>query len=233
MFRTQNNVPEIYVNGSRDFQLLCRLKDAMFGGVKYNIDSLKHTSNTMEMNNVLLPLLKSKVGFFSDDTLTEDQLRILLNAFPTLIKHKGSKKAIYETIHAWFRLHQISGKLISIDVDNIRYKITLNINSLEADTSLLDTIFEYIIPSAYEVEYRFATDYALGDNFVFDDNIDIITISNKTNSRIQTKDAYGDNAIANRLVGSVGLTEIATKEDLTSAAVQNPDPDIYPKGGNS
>lgn len=230
MFRTQNNVPEIYVNESRDFQLLCRLKDAMFGGVKYNIDSLKHTSNTMEMNNVLLPLLKSKVGFFSDDTLTEDQLRILLNAFPTLIKHKGSKKAIYETIHAWFRLHQISGKLISIDIDNIRYKITLNINSLEADTSLLDTIFEYIIPSAYEVEYRFATDYGLGDNFVFDDNIDIMTVSNKTNSRIQTKPEYND-TIANRLVGSVGLAEVATKGDLTSEAVQDPDDvKIYPKG---
>lgn len=231
MFRTQNNVPEIYVNESRDFQLLCRLKDAMFGGVKYNIDSLKHTSNTMEMNNVLLPLLKSKVGFFSDDTLTEDQLRTLLNAFPTLIKHKGSKKAIYETIYAWFRLHQISGKLISIDVDNTRYKITLNINSMEADTSLLDTIFEYIIPSAYEVEYRFATDYRLGDNFVFDDNVDIVTVSNKTNSRIQTKAAY-DDAIANRLIGSVGLAEIATKEDLTSAAVQDPDVKIYPEGDN-
>ena len=74
MFRTQNNVPEIYVNGSRDFQLLCRLKDAMFGGVKYNIDSLKHTSNTMEMNNILLPKeiqyeeIKTEHGIFTSNT---------------------------------------------------------------------------------------------------------------------------------------------------------------------
>ena len=51
LFRTQDNVPEIYVNESRDFQLLCRLKDVMINGVKYAIDSINHTSNTLEMNS--------------------------------------------------------------------------------------------------------------------------------------------------------------------------------------
>ena len=215
MFRTQENVPEAYVNKSRDFQLLCRIKDAMFGGVKYAIDSLKHTSNTLEINSSLLSLLKSKVGFFSNEELSEDQLRVLLNAFPALIRNKGSKKAIIATIHAWFRLHQISGKLISIDINNSTYKITLNINSLEKDTKLLDEIFKYILPTAYIVEYRFATDMQLEDIYEYADTLSTVIVSNKENSRIQLKNDYSSD-VQNRLIGSVGLTEIAVKEDLNS-----------------
>ena len=89
MFRTAENVPEIYVNESRDFQVFARVKDASFNAVKYAIDSIRHTSNTLEMNSSLLPLLKSKVGFFESDQLTEDQLRYLLAGFPALLRNKG------------------------------------------------------------------------------------------------------------------------------------------------
>ncbi|MBO5712100.1 MAG: hypothetical protein J6R47_04610 [Acholeplasmatales bacterium] len=212
LFRTQNNVPEIYVNKSRDFQLLGRLKDVVFGGVKYTIDSLNHTSNTMEMNATLLPLLKSKVGFFEYEELTEDELRYLLAGFPDLIKYKGSRKAIKKAIYLWFRVNRMDGKLVSIDINNEDYTIYININAKETDTKLLDEIFKYILPTGYRVEYRFASDNIFYNDYDFDQSYVGINVHNKINSNIRTLGREND--LQERLLGSVGLTEIATKEEL-------------------
>ena len=69
LFRTQENVPEIYVNKSRDFQILCRLKDVSFNSTKYLIDSLRHTPNTIEINETLLAALINNSFFLEYITL--------------------------------------------------------------------------------------------------------------------------------------------------------------------
>ena len=40
MFRFQDNIPDVYINESRDFQILSRLSDILFSGLKYDIDSM-------------------------------------------------------------------------------------------------------------------------------------------------------------------------------------------------
>lgn len=216
MFRTQEHVPEIYVNKSRDFQLLCRAYDIVFGGMKYNIDSLRHSSNTVEMNNVLLPLLKSKLGFFSIDSLPEEQLRILLAAFPTIVRDKGSKSSIIEAVNAWFKINQMVGELVNVDIDSEAFKITLYIDSKSIDTRLLDEIFAYILPTGYEIEYKFASGLKLATNIEFDQDIKIVTISNKLNSRIRRVDEYLTEDASTRLINNVGLTQIASPGDEES-----------------
>ena len=213
MFRTKDNVPEFYVNHSRDFQLLCNLKDVVFNGVKYNIDSIRHTANTMEMNNKLLHLLKSKVGFFSDFDIPEDQLRIILAAFPYIIKNKGSIKGIKYAIYTWFRLTRSSGQLMSIITDNTNYTITININTYPKDLDILNELLRYIIPTGYLINYNFGQNYSFEDIFDFTENISTIVSEYKTSGRVQTKNNY-DTPLKNRLIGSVGLTQIATKSDL-------------------
>lgn len=211
LFRTQNNVPEIYVNKSRDFQLLGRLKDVVFGGVKYTIDSLNHTSNTLEMNATLLPLLKSKVGFFEQEELTEDELRYLLAGFPDLIKYKGSKKAIRKAIYLWFRVNRMDGRLVDISINNENYTIYISINAKSTDTKLLDEIFKYILPTGYNIDYRFASDNTEFSDYAFEQNYVGVNVHNKVNSNIRT---YIENDLENRLLGSVGFTEVVTGEEL-------------------
>ena len=60
IFRLQSNVPEIYINESRDFQLLCRLYDCVLGGVKLDIDTLENIIDTRSCNSILLQLLELK-----------------------------------------------------------------------------------------------------------------------------------------------------------------------------
>lgn len=228
MFRTQNHVPEIYVNKSRDFQLLCRAYDIIFGGMKYNIDSLRHSSNTVEMNNVLLPLLKSKIGFFSNDSLPEEQLRILLAAFPTIVRDKGSKSSIIEAVNAWFKINQMVGALVNVDIDTEAFKITLYIDSKSIDTRLLDEVFAYILPTGYEIEYRFASGLTLDTNIEFAQDLKIVTISNNLNSRIRRADEYLNEDASIRLINNVGLTQIAKPGDDESGGEITIDGNKYP-----
>lgn len=188
MFRTQENIPEVYVNTSRDFQLLCRINDAIQGATKYTIDSLRHLSNTLEMNSTLLPLLKSKVGFFKTENLSEDQLRYLLTGFPYLIKYKGSKKAIYSAIYLWFRVNRIGAALISVDIDNDNYTIDININTIPQDTALLDNLLSYLIPTGYIINYNFATAVNKTSRFNLVNSYEGAVITKRSNSQIRTDD---------------------------------------------
>ena len=59
LFRLQNNVPSVYVNSSRDFQLLCRLYDAAFNNVMFDADSISDITNTDRCSARVLPLLQT------------------------------------------------------------------------------------------------------------------------------------------------------------------------------
>lgn len=186
MFRTQENIPEVYVNTSRDFQLLCRINDAIQGATKYTIDSLRHLSNTLEMNSTLLPLLKSKVGFFKTENLSEEQLRYLLTGFPYLIKYKGSKKAIYSAIYLWFRVNRIGASLISVNIDNNNHTIEININTIPQDTALLDNLLSYLIPTGYIINYNFATAVNETSKLNLVNSYEGAVITKYSNSQIRT-----------------------------------------------
>ena len=188
MFRTQEKIPEVYINTSRDFQLLCRINDAIQGATKYTIDSLRHLSNTLEMNSTLLPLLKSKVGFFKTENLSEDQLRYLLTGFPYLIKYKGSKKAIYSAIYLWFRVNRIGAALISVNINNSDHTIEININTIPQDTALLDTLLSYLIPTGYIINYNFATAVNETSKFNLVNCYAGAVITKSSNSQIRTND---------------------------------------------
>lgn len=94
MFRLQNHVPEVYADQSRDFQLFCRLYDACFCGVKFSIDSMARVTSTQFCDSSILELLKTKLGLFSTVTVDTNELRYLLQAFPTIIRYKGSKQSV-------------------------------------------------------------------------------------------------------------------------------------------
>ena len=206
MFKTRDNVPEIYVDKSRDFQLLCRLKDLIQGGVKYNIDSLRHTSNTLEINNTLLPLLKSKLGFFEQDELDETQLRYLLNAFPYIVRNKGSKRGIEYAVYLWFRMYQLRGELLDINIDNDNYEIIISIETLPTSTAILDAVFKYILPTGYIVTYNFAKSYESKAEYTFNDNVKIEAIDPTENSILNTEIQYTENT--KQMLSAVGLTHI-------------------------
>lgn len=152
--RLQNNVPEIYVNESRDFQLLCRLYDCIINGVKFDIDSIQHITDTSHCNSRLLDLLKTRLGFFNDKNIYSDDMRFVLEAFPYIIKYKGSKKGIIETLCLFMKINGFNSESV-LTIDNENYIIKIGIGAPVTNTEILDEVLKYIIPTGYTYEYYF------------------------------------------------------------------------------
>lgn len=153
MFRLQQNVPDVYPQQSRDFQIFCRAYDSLFNGVKYGVDSLSHTKNTMECNNSLLGLLANKLGLFTTLNVPDNDLRYILCAFPYLIRYKGSYQAIEYAVRVFQRMAMISnlGYTIYTDTDNRQIIITFSDNI--SDDTLLYELMSYILPTGYTCVY--------------------------------------------------------------------------------
>ena len=176
-------VPYVYPNLSRDFQVFLRYYNYIFNGIKHDIDQIKNVIDTEECNNKILYLLQSKVGFFSNAKITDDELRYVLAAFPYIIKNKGSRKAISQAINVFCKINKITSgyKIIVYNKDRhkleeftleereaigtSKYVLVIELYSSFKDTTILTEMFRYILPPAYDIVYMFMSD-ALADDTV-------------------------------------------------------------------
>ena len=106
--RLQDNVPSVYVNDSRDFQLLCRLYDCVNNAVMSDIESMPNILVSKDCNSTMLDHLATKVGFFSKHNITNEDLRYIVDAFPYIIKYKGSRRSIEEAINVFLKINNIN-----------------------------------------------------------------------------------------------------------------------------
>lgn len=162
IFRLQENVPDVYVNQSRDFQLLCNSFDAVYNAVKYDIDSIVCTADTKLCSDKLLPLLQTKLGFFSKYKFNTNELRIVLQAFPYIVKHKGSRKGIIAAIEVFFKVINASRRcrvtlVEKPDIDSLSksYCVLISIEGTKVNTALLTEILHYVVPAGYSIQYSF------------------------------------------------------------------------------
>lgn len=160
MFRIQNNVPEVYPDKSRDFQMFCRLFDVAFNSVKQSIDTMQNITDTKTCDSALLPLLKDKLGFFSDDELSDVELRYILQAFPAIMRYKGSQQALTYITNLYSRLvSSISDSApVQLQNDSSTYSITVSSEKAVVKTQLLFELLRYVVPAGYTVDY-YVTEY--------------------------------------------------------------------------
>ena len=166
MFRVEHNVPEVYINESRDFQLISRLYDLVFQQVRQSTDSMELITSTKECNDSLLPLLSTKVGFFSNNELPEDIYRKVLSAFPIINRYKGSLEALKLVIYLF---EQIVNTDISYELKSDSAEIIFK--TYCSYTDLLLDLLDYVRPCGYIINWhvemstgKLATDFIQTDN---------------------------------------------------------------------
>lgn len=178
-FRISENVPDVYPRKSRDFQLFCAVFDCLFGELKYNIDSIRDITDTQQCSEKLLSLLQTKLGFFTLLKIPGSDLRLILKAFPTIVRNKGSLKGIQQAVQVYLKLMgldvdsevDITSKMLT-DTDS--YIVDISVKGKLTDTSILTEILKYVIPAGYKLRYS----YKAGDNIttiIPTDNVEIIT----------------------------------------------------------
>lgn len=112
------------------------------------------------INNKLIPLLQTKVGFWTPYEFTDDSLRLVCDVFDLAVRKKGSRQGIIEAIEVFLRTIGITTDfdifIQNKDVDgNDVYYIEIGINCLWHDATLLREILRYILPTGYILNIYF------------------------------------------------------------------------------
>jgi len=198
LIRFQDKVPYEYVDKSRDFQLLCRLYDVLINGVKYDIDGIERLVNTHECKSNILQLLQTKLGFFTPKNYTDTSLRTILECFPFLVKRKGTRVAIEETVYMYLKIIGLETE-IKVDIINdtptkeqlrlygsriTDHSVVIGIESLQQDVTLLKDVLRYIIPFGYNVFFYFFVNSSTDDYYTHSERAQIVLVSNDINSAL-------------------------------------------------
>lgn len=154
MFRLQNHVPEVYVDKSRDFQLFCRLYDSCFSGVKFSIDSMARVTDTKHCDSSVLELLKTKLGLFSTIDVDASELRYLLQAFPTIMRYKGSKRSVEYIKVLYTKMYS------NVSVPEVEFGDDCTLRFIFSEPpkndKLLLELLKYVLPTGYIISYDVA-----------------------------------------------------------------------------
>ena len=150
MFRLQDNTPEVYVNNSRDFQLFCRVYDCLVNGVRFDINSMTNVLDAMTIKDNMLPLLCTKLGFFTKENIPNDVLRVILKSFPYAIKNKGSVRGIQYAVCAILKMEG-TFEIPEIIIDNDEYIVRIYTQVDIINKKPLKAYLEYIVPLGYDV----------------------------------------------------------------------------------
>lgn len=223
MFRIQDKTPEVYTNTSRDFQLIGRLYDCIINGIKFDVDSMLDIINTDNIDSKLLKLLQTKLGFFTSKDITDDDLRYILEAFPIIIKNKGSLKGIEQAVSVFLKLNHIKSN-VKIEVFNNTsvhpYVIQIYLNMPYTDTFILDEILKYILPTGYVISYDFYNDIGSFDTYVESKiGANLIILKDSVSSLIRGNYIAYRNTIEDNLIGSIGETQLALPYNTTYMGV--------------
>lgn len=144
MIKTQNLVPDVYYNESRDFQLFGRAYDITFNYLKTNIDLI-----TNRKDSKLLELLLRTVGFQTKRQYNYNDLYILSQNFIDIMRNKGTTEGIDKAIKTILHAENIKSKYeIYMEEEDGFKVITLYIDAdlNSSEVALLEEILDYILP---------------------------------------------------------------------------------------
>lgn len=163
LVKLTKKVPEVYVNESRDFQLILRMYSLVLNDILFSTKSMSLVTDTETTPSDVLNFLKSRIGFFTDKYIKTEELRKVLWSFPELVREKGSISAIYHAVHLFLRIKHIKSSVF-VEVENYlldidtsaripSFNIYIYTDEKLEDTLILDELWRYIIPTGYNVHY--------------------------------------------------------------------------------
>lgn len=165
MIKTYRQVPEYYYNESRDFQFIGRIFEAVLNHSKTAIDCLKNNPLSRDSDPRLLDLVATTFGFESKHPYDVNDLKALCNSFASILRIKGTKKAIEDCVRVLLKSQNINEKfdvIIQTDILNgddtvFDRSVTIYVPSSVGDIALLEDMLDYVLPAGFTYEIVTAT----------------------------------------------------------------------------
>lgn len=167
-FRLEDNVPGVYTDRSRDFQLLCRIIDIYLCGSINRTANMRNQLDLDNCNEDLLWAIAYMQGFTTKKFVPPAVLRNICKVFPYCIKRKGTAEAVRVAAYAVLSVDRL---ISGIDVTPISggaehdssstqepYTIYIECNVQSTYQSpylrYLDEVLAFILPTGYAPVYR-------------------------------------------------------------------------------
>lgn len=201
MIRTQEMVPDYYIENSRDFQVLCRLMDYTYNSVRYNSDTMCHVNETKFAKDTILPLIGDKFGIYDKQSYSN---RELLSALPNSLYYKGALKSIsillnayldslniFDYALAYHSKDETSAKEISQilgrNIQPYTIVIVLSISPSLIELHVLDEYLKMVLPCGMLIDYVFGIQQTILDKFKYNENVFVYYDKNNYTSKLATK----------------------------------------------
>jgi hypothetical protein len=158
MIKTQRQVSDYYYNESRDFQLIGRIFEGVFNSTKTALDTIVNTPLSSNYDISLIDLLTKTVGFESKRKYDVPNLLALVNSFKSILKIKGTKKAIEDCVRILLKAQNITdGFEVLIDTSEIetsektihKREALIYIPKEVKDIALLEDMLDYVLPAGF------------------------------------------------------------------------------------
>lgn len=164
IIRTYNSVPSVYTHKSRDFQIIGHLYEAIFNSSKLAADMVDRMMPNDNFDERLINLSATTQGFTTKHEYSTRDLSMILSSFASLLKIKGTKKAIDSAINIMLRSQGISDEYVWLELDEKKKFINLGISDRLVDRALLFDLFEYLLPFGFTYRITNYSSSQLGEN---------------------------------------------------------------------
>lgn len=150
MIRTKDRTPDYYSSESRDFQIIEHLFDSAFNTPKTGADTILNLSGTANIDLRFVENLCKTVGFSTRNSYPSNVLLSIIKSFKLMLKNKGTKIAIETAVVALLHSQSITAKYyIQWGTSDDPYNIILYLPKDVKNVSVLDDVFDYILPAGY------------------------------------------------------------------------------------
>ena len=186
MIKAYDRTPEVYYKRSRDFQLLGRIHDIVFNYAKMNADLIGNISYADNIDDKLLPLLCTTLGFKEMHEYNLEQLKGLCSIFVNCLRHKGTLKSVQDLLNLLVNVENEKEKAVA-EVDfTDPYLLNIYFPTSISDTSLFEDVLTYILPAGmtYRIVNQEREKYDLPGDEVYLESDDkaFITIKKATHT---------------------------------------------------
>lgn len=154
-FQLDKNVPNRYVEESRDFQLLCHIIDIYLNQAIEKTFDMRFSLDPQQCRAELLPLLARRMGFITSMHIPDGVLRAICSVFPTCIKMKGTIYAVRLAAHAILGTDEKITLLSVVKDDNVPERIDIITNVTSANLPYLKEVLRFITPPGIIYSYNF------------------------------------------------------------------------------
>lgn len=228
MFRVQNNVPEVYVKESRDFQLLCRLIDCWHSGSKFKIDSVINSLEPLMISDTLLELLATRVGFFPRIQIDSNVLRYIVAAFPYIIKNKGTEEGVRAAINAILKaendprsteevLIEFTNKTGSGDNPTFVYNVSITTQNNIYNKAALREVLRYVLPFGYTYTLsQYGTQVQSGTELNINSDVSYAKVTTQRAGSVRSSND-GFSGTSGNLIGTYNTTVVVGKNDMAAS----------------